>query len=45
MLKKKTLLGRPAVPIIYILTAKSLMYYGKITLSALHLVDWDTTIK
>ena len=43
--KKSQLLGRLARTINLALTAKCLMYYSEIGLSALHLVESDTTIK
>ena len=43
--QKSSLLGRPAGPIVYVLIAKNLMHYRETSLSALHLVEIDTTIK
>ena len=43
---KSQLLGRPAGPIFYVFIAKkSLIYRSEIALSALHLVESDTTTK
>ena len=43
--EKSQILGWPAGPMIYILIAQNfLMYYSEIALSALHLVESDTTI-